>query len=163
MPTGTSGGTSPAITFKQIARVDEVVRTRGWNMAIADSLAEELGVHRRTVYRMKARAQRWTQNQLRPADLDKWRVEQVQFLADTALMARVEGDFTAAARCIDIQAKIIGTIAPTKVEVSGSYSVTHQAAIARVSHLSPAELLGTAQPAIEAEFEPVEPPNEPPR
>lgn len=152
--------------FRQIAHVDEVMRTRGWNAKIVEQIAEELGVDRRTVYRIRARALRWTQGQMRPADVENWRAQQVQALADTALEARQNGDYAAAAKCYDIQAKIVGTIAPTKVEVSGTVSHTHDVAIGQVSRLSVDELRAladTQKPAIEATFAPVDAESEPPR
>lgn len=153
-----SGNVAHSVTFEQLAHVDEAMRTRGWNAKIVEDLARELDVDRRTVYRIRARARAWTQKQLRPADLDAWRVQQVQFLGETAIRAANAGEYRDAARCIDIQAKIIGTIAPTKVEHSGHVSVVHSAAAARVSHLTDAQIMQAAfsdKPAIEAAFEEV--------
>ena len=135
-----------SVQFAQIARVDEVVRKRGWNLVVADDLARELGVDRRTIYRHRGRAQAWTQKHLSPQDIERWRLEQVVLLGDTAREARDKGDFAATARCIEIQAKIIGTIAPTKVDVTSTVSVVHSAAVARLSTLSMDELRQMTEP-----------------
>lgn len=152
-------GTSSALqTFRQIAHVDEVMRTKGWNAAIVEQIAKELGVDRRTVYRIRARALRWTRGQLRPTDVENWRAQQVQALSETALEARQAGDYAAAAKCYDTQAKIVGTIAPTNVNVNHTTTVSPAMAV-RLSGLSVTELQQIAQkpdePAIDAQFEPI--------
>jgi hypothetical protein len=129
------------------------MRTKGWNLAIVDALAEELNVDRATIYRCRSRAQRWTRDQLRPANIETWRVQQVQFLADTALEARKDKDYGAAARCIDIQAKIIGTIAPTKVDVTSTTRLDVSPAVVALVSERLALASSPRLEAIEAEAE----------
>lgn len=149
-------GTSSALqSFRQIAHVDEVMRTRGWNATIVEQIAKDLGVDRRTVYRIRARALRWTRGQLRPDDVENWRAQQVQALADTALEARQSGDYAAAAKCYDIQAKIVGTIAPTKVDVTHTAVVPANVASV-VANMAPEQIRAlTERRVIEVESAPV--------
>ena len=158
-----SAGTSVTM-FRQIAHVDEVMRTRGWNASIVEQIAKDLGVDRRTVYRIRARALRWTRGQLRPDDVENWRAQQVQALADTALEARQSGDYAAAAKCYDIQAKIVGTIAPTNVNVRHAVTVVDPRLAAEMSRKSVGELEGDVQKLVEMrQVIDVEPVGEPSR
>lgn len=146
------------LMFKRVARVDEVMRTEGWSLRIVDRLAEELGVDRATVYKLRRRASQWTQSQMRPGDAENWRAQQMQALTETALEARKAKDYSAAVRAIEVQAKIVGTIAPTNVNVNHTTTVSPAMAV-RLSGLSVTELQQIAQkpdePVIDAQFEPI--------
>lgn len=133
------------LMFKRVSRVDEVMRTKGWNLSIVDALAEELGVDRVTIYKLRNRAIQWTKRAIRPENVDTWRAQQVQLLHEAAIGAKNEGKYAEAARCVDIQAKIIGTIAPTNVNVNHSVGVSPQLS-ARMSGLSITELRQLAKP-----------------
>ena len=155
---------SAPLMFKRISRVDEVMRTEGWNLAIVEKLADELGVDRATVYKLRSRASRWTQSQMRPQDTENWRAQQMQALTDTALEARKNKDYSAAVRAIEVQAKIIGTIAPTNVNVNHTTTVNPALSV-KLSGLSVTQLTAIAQrkdpeeapEVVEAELvEPVE-------
>lgn len=144
MKTAHSTGASEQV-FQRVAIVDELIRKKGWNLGVANELALTMGVDRSTVYRLRNMADSWTRRHIRPTNIEAFRLQQVVALGDIANEAREAKDYSAAVRALDTQAKIIGTISPTKVEVSGGYSVTHQAAIARVSALGVDELRGIAQ------------------
>jgi hypothetical protein len=45
-----------------------------------------------------------------------WRAEQLQALSDISREARENRDYSAASRAIEVQAKIVGTISPIKVD-----------------------------------------------
>lgn len=132
------------LMFKRVSRVDEVMRTKGWNLAIVDALAEELGVDRVTVYKLRNRAIQWTQRAIRPENVDAWRAQQVQLLHEAAIGAKNEGKYAEAARCIDVQAKIIGSIAPTNVSVTHNVGVSPALSV-KLSGLTVTELTAIAQ------------------
>lgn len=143
------------LMFKRIARVDEVMRLEGWNLGIVDRLAEELGVDRATVYKLRRRAEQWTQGQMRPQDSENWRAKQMQALTETALEARKNKDYSAAVRAIEIQAKIVGTIAPTKVDVTHTAVVPANVASV-VANMAPEQIRAlTERRVIEVESAPV--------
>lgn len=94
------------------------VQQRGWSVEVAHDLAVELGVSVRTVHRYWEKARRWTRQTLRAGDIEKWRAQQIQALTNIATEARMNKDYTAAVRAIDVQAKIIGTISPLNLNVA---------------------------------------------
>lgn len=154
-------GQSAEIVYQRVAIVDAMVRKKGWNVGVCNELALTLGVDRRTVYRLRAMANRWTRTHVRPTDIEAFRLQQLVALSDISNEAREAKDYSAAVRAIDTQAKIIGTIAPTKVDVNHSVTV-NPALVAQMSRLSVDELRTltdakneNAAPIIEAEFEPV--------
>lgn len=142
--------------FAQIARVDEVLREKGWSLRVADDLASELGVDRRTVYRLRNRANRWTQEQLRPQDVDRWRARQLQLADEAARMALAKGDYAGVASLLKVSAGLTGTIAPTNVNVNHTTTVNPALSV-KLSGLTVTELTAIAQRrAPDAEPEVVE-------
>lgn len=112
--------TSAEMIYQRVAIVDEVMRKKGWNVGVVNELALTLGCDRRAVYRLRNMAISWTRKHLRPTDIAAWRTQQVQALADISNEARENGDYGAAVRAIRTQAEILGTIAPTKVDVTST-------------------------------------------
>lgn len=135
----------------RIAHVDRVVRERGWSLDTIQKLADDLDCDVRTIYRYWSKARRWTQATLATGDLKRWRTEQVVALAEVARLARDEKEYSAATRAIEVQAKIIGTIAPTKVEMSGM--VAHVPVLPTVRDAETGERRGLTVDEIEAEVE----------
>ena len=113
---------------------------RGWSIATAAALADELGVSLRTVRRQWVKVQRWTRASLNPANVERMRVRQLMRLEHMIAAAAAAGEYGAAIKGEQVYAQLTGTIVSTKVEVSGGYSVTHSAAIAKVSAMSIDEL-----------------------
>lgn len=138
--------TAVDLAVRRAARVQEVVMLRGWSLGTAAALAEELGVSVRTVRRTWGKVQRWTRAALNPANVERMRVRQLMRLEHTIAAAAAAGEYGAAIKGEQVYAQLTGTIAPTKVEVTGGYSVTHQAAIARISHLTDEQLMLAALP-----------------
>ena len=104
-------------------------------------VAEEQNADVRTVRRIWGRVQRWTRAALNPSDVEAMRVRQVMRLEANIAAAAAAGQYGAAFKGEQVYGQLTGTIAAAKVEVSGGYSVTHSAAIARVSQMSLPELL----------------------
>ena len=112
---------------------------RCWSIVTAAALADELGVAR-PARRAWGKVQRWTRASLNPANVERMRVRQLMRLEANIAAAAAAGQYGAAFKGEQVYGQLTGTIAPMKVEVSGGYSVTHQAAIANVSRLSVDEL-----------------------
>lgn len=130
---------APMETLKRLALVEQrTVEAGGWNMQVALDLADEMGVHYTTVYgywrKVKAFARRGV-----TTDIDKWRRQQIATLDNVQLEARKNKDYGAAVKAIETQAKIIGTIAPTKVDVTHTAVVPANVASV-VANMSPAQL-----------------------
>lgn len=152
---------APMESLRRLALVEQrTVEAGGWNMQVALALADELDCHYTTVYgywrKVKAFARRGV-----TTDIDKWRRQQIATLDNVQMEARKNKDYSGAVRAIEVQAKIIGTIAPTKVDVSHSVTV-NPALVAQMSRMTPDELRKLTDanspnptPIIEAEFEPV--------
>lgn len=144
------------------------MRQKGWSLRVADELAEELGVDRRTVYRLRNRANRWTQEQLRPQDVDRWRARQLQLADEAARSALAKNDYAGVAALLKVSAGLTGTIAPTNVNVHHTATLVNPAVAAKMSALSVDDLRQMVKKAetaddsekavIEAEFEPVDKP-----
>lgn len=117
------GNVAGIIQVSRVDRVDQVVRERGWSLAVARELAIEFGCSLNTVYRYWNRCRRWTQATMKAGDLEMWRAQQVQQLTEVAIEARKAKDYKSTVRAIEAQAKIIGTIAPLKVEHGGTVGV----------------------------------------
>jgi hypothetical protein len=108
--------TDMGLGLRRALEVDQAVRQRGWSLALAHDLAEKWGCDERTVRRYWHRGRKWTQSSLAPGDLEMWRAEQLQALSDISREARENRDYSAASRAIEVQAKIVGTISPIKVD-----------------------------------------------
>ncbi len=145
--------------FVNISIVDETIRAKGWNTGVVMELAARLGVSHKTVYKLRARAERWTQGTLRPDDVAKWRMRQVQALEEIWRQARDAQDYKGAAKALEVQARLVGSIAPQNVNVNVSGTVTHEheAAVAKISQMEPNMLAQLADRPdllpVEAEFE----------
>lgn len=150
-------GSQAASMFDQLAIVEETMRTRGWNPRIAEELAQQLGVTRRTVYNIRNRAIQWTKRQLRTEDIEARRAEQYQLADEAARKALSDGDYAGVASLLKVAASLTGTIAPTKVEVGGTVSHVHSAAVERVASLAPEQLEERRRLALEASFSEVAP------
>ena len=132
--------TAVDLALRRAVRIQEVVMLRGWSIATAAALADELGVSLRTVRRQWVKVQRWTRASLNPANVERMRVRQLMRLEHMIAAAAAAGEYGAAIKGEQVYAQLTGTIVSTKVEVSGGYSVTHSAAIAKVSAMSIDEL-----------------------
>lgn len=142
----------------KIGRVDEVMRQKGWSVAIAQELANELGVSMRQVYRWRGKAQRWTQAHMKADDVARWRAAQLQLADQAAREALMDKDYTAVAKLLQVGAGLAGTIAPTNVNVNHAVTVIPPAVSARLSGLSTDELRQIAErgrEVIEVEATPV--------
>ena len=165
-------GQSQEMVFQRVAIVDEMMRTKGWNLSVVNELALTLGVDRRTVYRLRAMAVSWTQKHLRPTDMERWRQEQL-VLADSAARAAVaKGDYSGAAALLKVAGQLAGTITTpgTKVDINlNSFTVTQQAAIATIAGRDRALLADKVDAAdarklaIDATFEATDGTDEPTR
>ncbi len=133
--------TAVDLAIRRAARVQEAVTQKGWSLNTAAALADELGVDVRTVRRIWGRVQRWTRAALNPSDVEAMRVRQLMRLEANIAAAAAAGQYGAAFKGEQVYGQLTGTITAAKVEVSGGYSVTHSAAIARVSQMSLPELL----------------------
>jgi hypothetical protein len=153
---------APMESLRRLALVEQrTVEAGGWNMQVALALADELDCHYTTVYgywrKVKAFARRGV-----TTDIDKWRRQQIATLDNVQMEARKNKDYSGAVRAIEVQAKIIGTIAPTNVNVNHAVTVVNPALVAQMSRMSVDELRSltdakneNAAPIIEAAFEPV--------
>lgn len=140
-----------------MARVESMVKEHGWNLMIAREIAVELGVSLATVRRDWHRVRTWTQRVLRTDDIALWRSEQVNLLTDIARDARRDRDYTGAVRAIETQAKIIGTIAPTRVEATVTGTVLHVPVVTPAPEAPAALGVDDLSRIIDATFAEVEP------
>lgn len=133
---------SSELVYMRVSAVDKAMRERGWNVEIANSLAKELNLDVRTIYRYRKMALRWTQTHLRPTDLERWKQEHLVLADSGARTAMQAGDFTGAAALIKVAGQIVGTIATpgVKVDINVQNNVVHNTAIANLSQLSSEEL-----------------------
>ena len=106
-------------------RILDVVAERGYSVRVEADLMAELHCSARTIRRDWNLGRRMTQRAMDTANTEVFRAEQVQTLREIQRKAIAKGDFTAAARAVDIEAKIIGTIAPVKVDNRHSGTVIH--------------------------------------
>lgn len=120
-------------------------------MGTAAELAVELGVDVRTIHRYWEKARRWTRETMKASDVARWRAEQVLQLARIAEEARLDKDYGSAIRALEAQAKIVGTIAPTRVEMSGT--VAHVPVLPTIRDAETGERRGLTVDEIEAEVE----------
>lgn len=148
-------GAQAAVMFDQLAIVEETMRTRGWNPRIAEELAQQLGVTRRTVYNIRNRAINWTKRQLRTEDIEARRAEQYQLADQAARQAYAKGDYGNVAALLKVQASLTGTIAPTKVDVTHTAVVPANVASV-VANMAPEQIRAlTERRVIEVESAPV--------
>lgn len=144
--------TGDSITLiRNVCRVDKAVQDRGWSLAVARDLAVELNVSLATVYRYWEKCRIWTQRTIQVGDLEKWRAKQVSDLDRIRGKCEHAGDHDRAIRAIETQAKIIGTIAPVRVDARITGMVTHVPLTADLPRLlEEIVALGERRQAIEA-------------
>lgn len=102
------------LAVRRAARVQEAVTVRGWSVATAVALADELGVSVRTIRRTWAAIQRWTRASLDPSDVEAMRLRQVVRLEHNIAAAAAAGQYGAAFKGEQVYGQLTGTIAPQK-------------------------------------------------
>ena len=130
--------------LNKVARVDEVMRTKGWSLVVANQLAAELGCSMRTVYNLRNKAQRWTQAHMKTEDVARWRAAQLQLADQAAREALADKDYQAVAKLLQVGAGLAGTIAPTNVNVTHNVGVSPALSV-KLSGLTVTELTAIAQ------------------
>lgn len=144
-------------TFRRLVVVEGMVHERGWSTATVEALTKELQVNRSTIYDYWRKVKAYTRRGV-TLDIEKWRRQQMIDLDNIKMQAIREKDLPSAIRAIETQAKIVGTIAPTNVNVNHTTTVSPAMAV-RLSGLSVTELQQIAQkpdePVIDAQFEPI--------
>ena len=154
-------------TFRRLALVEAKAFEKGWNTSTVAELTAELGIDRSTVYEYWRKVKAYTRRGV-TLDVDKWRKQQMVDLDNIKMMAMRTADLPSAVRAIEVQAKIIGTIAPAGTKIDVSINQQNIAATATLSTMSTdqlatdvAQLLERRQqmlPVVEAECEVVKEP-----
>ena len=147
--------TSAEMLYQRVAIVDEAMRSKGWNLGVANELALTLDCDRRTVYRLRNMALSWTRKHIRPTNMEAWRMNHMQLADEAARKAVADKDYSGAAALLKVAGALAGTIAPAgKVDVHLNNSTTYNAAVAMVSNLSIEEQHGNVDRTIADKMRP---------
>jgi hypothetical protein len=93
-----------------------MIRQKGWHTGIVHELMERWGVCRDTVYKHKRWSDRLARRHVKVEDIPTHKARQAELLDQATHLAMEKGDFASVGRLIKVQAEIIGTIAPVKVD-----------------------------------------------
>lgn len=144
------------VTVQRIAAVQQGVSDYGWSASTIERLAKELNISTRTVRRCWDRAVKLTRRAFDPSNVEKMRVRQVMRLETNIANAARTGDYSAAMKGEQVYAQLVGTVAPTNVNVTHNVGVSPALSV-KLSGLSVTELTAIAQRrAPDAEPEVVE-------